>query len=480
MKKKNDSPVNPPEPDVLSRDEKFLKKFRDVIEEVLSDSEQEFSIDALRRKLLMGRTGFFEKVKAATGKSPNQYIISYRLERAAQLLEKNYGKIIDVAVEVGFSSPQYFATCFKEEFGQTPGEFLRSIPKKDSDKPQDEFRIEQFDRSLMAARRKFLKNLIGTDEQGTPQREDVFKLVMQRYALEGLLDDLLDHYTELECAKKFKQMLREAELNQKRLSGNILKYLEFYYIIDEPMRRNALSAAAVCMAEDILPGGSGNSKLRVKHYGETFNLHENEHFIEQPIAAGRMGTGILVGRDVILTAAHLINENNITELRFIFDFMMPNPDTPVTEVPDAKIYSGIEILHRIHNPDADWALVKLNREVADREVAVMSRKEIFDGQPVYITGHPCGLPLKLEQGAKVGGITDSYFKSDLNIYGGSGGSPVFCAETHELIGIVSRAKVGDFMWTGKGWLSLPIPKADIITEGSRCTRVSAIDQYIGK
>ena len=71
----------------------------------------------------MGRSTLFRKVQALTGESPPQFILSYRLERAAQLLKDNFGNVTEVAFEVGFSSPAYFSKCFKEKFHQSPSSF---------------------------------------------------------------------------------------------------------------------------------------------------------------------------------------------------------------------------------------------------------------------------------------------------------------------------------------------------------------------
>ena len=74
----------------------------------------------------MGRPSLFRKIEALTGQTPNQFIQSYRLQRAAQLLKANFGNITQVAFEVGFSSSAYFTKCFKEKFNQLPSTFLAS------------------------------------------------------------------------------------------------------------------------------------------------------------------------------------------------------------------------------------------------------------------------------------------------------------------------------------------------------------------
>ena len=117
-------------PDVIevsSMDEKFLKEFQNIIEVNLSDPD--FNVDILCKRLYMGRSTLFTKVKALTGETPNQFILSYRLERAAQLLKEKFGSVTEVAYSAGFSSPVYFSKCFKEKFHQSPSSYLASESK---------------------------------------------------------------------------------------------------------------------------------------------------------------------------------------------------------------------------------------------------------------------------------------------------------------------------------------------------------------
>lgn len=112
---------------VSSVDDTFLKEFQDIIEKNLSDPE--LDIELLCQKLYMGRSTLFRKVQALTGESPKQFILSYRLERAAQLLKANTGNITEVAMATGFASSQHFAKCFKDKFFQTPSDFKASETK---------------------------------------------------------------------------------------------------------------------------------------------------------------------------------------------------------------------------------------------------------------------------------------------------------------------------------------------------------------
>ncbi|UCH95008.1 MAG: response regulator [Candidatus Aminicenantes bacterium] len=124
LTRKRQMTLQPAEISVSSVDEQFYKELEDVIEKNLSDSE--FNVEKLGKKLYMSRATLYRKIMALTGESPLQFIRSYRLKRAAQLLKANFGNVTEVAVEVGFSNIAHFSQCFKEEFHQLPSTFQAS------------------------------------------------------------------------------------------------------------------------------------------------------------------------------------------------------------------------------------------------------------------------------------------------------------------------------------------------------------------
>ncbi|MGD2086280.1 MAG: response regulator [Candidatus Aminicenantes bacterium] len=116
--------LHPDEIEISSVDQEFIKELQDVIEKNLSDPK--FHVEQLSEKLYMNRVTLFRKIKALTGETPTEYIRSYRLLRAAQLLKDNFGNVSEVAIEVGFSNLGYFTRCFKEKFQQLPSEYQAS------------------------------------------------------------------------------------------------------------------------------------------------------------------------------------------------------------------------------------------------------------------------------------------------------------------------------------------------------------------
>ena len=90
-----------------------------------------------------------------------------------------------------------------------------------------------------------------------------------------------------------------------------------------------------------------------------------------------------------------------------------------------------------------------------------------------------GLPLKYAAGARARGLEESLFETDLDIYMGNGGSPVFSADTHQVVGIVTQGYPRDFKWTGKGWNSIIYTNRDINISYPKCTRISELIGHIG-
>lgn len=99
----------------------LLKRFSDVI---LKDmANQDLSVNDIADQLHMSRSILFKKIKAITGMTPNNFIKTMRLRKAAELLVQGRHKINEICWTVGFNTPSYFSKCFHKHFGMNPNEF---------------------------------------------------------------------------------------------------------------------------------------------------------------------------------------------------------------------------------------------------------------------------------------------------------------------------------------------------------------------
>jgi AraC-like DNA-binding protein len=71
----------------------------------------------------MSQSQLVRKLKALTNLTGNEFIRDFRLQRAAELLEKNAGTISEIAFQVGFENLSYFSKVFQEKFGKLPSEY---------------------------------------------------------------------------------------------------------------------------------------------------------------------------------------------------------------------------------------------------------------------------------------------------------------------------------------------------------------------
>jgi len=115
------------EKNINSIDKKFLEKSFAIINEHISDTS--FGVVVLAENMNVTRSVLLKKIEALIGESPLELIKRTRLSTAAKLIEKNFGNVSEVALEVGFNNPSYFAECFKKQFGVIPSKYHSNSDK---------------------------------------------------------------------------------------------------------------------------------------------------------------------------------------------------------------------------------------------------------------------------------------------------------------------------------------------------------------
>lgn len=104
-------------------DMSFINRLNEEIDKNISDNN--FSIESLTDRLFISRSNFQRKLKSICGYTPGEYLRTYRLKKATQLLLEDGMRINEVAFEVGFSSASYFTKCFVKQFGMLPKDFIK-------------------------------------------------------------------------------------------------------------------------------------------------------------------------------------------------------------------------------------------------------------------------------------------------------------------------------------------------------------------
>ena len=109
--------------DICDMDKDFVERFKSLIEAKMGDSE--LNVEDLGKEMGLSRVQLYRKIKSLTNFAPNELLRMARLKKAASLLASSDMTIAEVGYEVGFTSPSYFTKCYKEQFGESPTEFLK-------------------------------------------------------------------------------------------------------------------------------------------------------------------------------------------------------------------------------------------------------------------------------------------------------------------------------------------------------------------
>jgi hypothetical protein len=253
---------------------------------------------------------------------------------------------------------------------------------------------------------------------------------------------------------------------------------DIYAVTRPELREVADSVVALVAASDLERRGNGRFTLSTTRYADDYNLCAGEPFFDQPL--GCDCTGFLVAPDVIATAGHCARSmRRVRSVRFVFGFRMLDARKARTQFAAADVYEGAAIIGREESDDtgADWALVRLARPVVGRTpLRVRASGKIADGRPVFVVGHPNGLPVKLADGARVrSNRRRAFFVANLDTYGGNSGSPVLDLRTRTVEGILVNGE-DDFVEQGDCRVSMVCPDAGC--RGEAVTRATVFAKHI--
>ncbi len=103
-------------------------KLRDFyIHEALTYIEHNFQNDITIEDIAavcgLNRTYFGKIFKEALGKTPQEFLVNYRMLKAAELLKLTVLSIGDIGIAVGYANQMHFSRAFKNSYGISPREW---------------------------------------------------------------------------------------------------------------------------------------------------------------------------------------------------------------------------------------------------------------------------------------------------------------------------------------------------------------------
>ena len=220
-----------------------------------------------------------------------------------------------------------------------------------------------------------------------------------------------------------------------------------------------------------------NLVIQTEEYGHALNLCPEEPFYDQKKAA--ICSGFLVAPDIVITAGHCIESQRVcNKIRFVFGYgLFSSTHDPAIVKPD-DVYSCQQLIYSKNENKNDYAVIKLDRNVAGRPPLNIRRSGVIPmGGSLAVAGHPAGLPTKVADGAVVSTMTDVYFVANLDTYGGNSGSAVFDSTSGVVEGILVAGETDYVLDEGRHcWLSNHC--ADGACSGERVTKITKILEHL--
>jgi AraC family transcriptional regulator len=102
-------------------------RLRRVKELVHAKMDDDLSLDEMAQSVGLSTAHFARMFRKSTGKTPHQFVLRQRLERAKAMLRAPEARVLDVALACGFKTQQHFAQVFRDVWGVSPTEYRQDL-----------------------------------------------------------------------------------------------------------------------------------------------------------------------------------------------------------------------------------------------------------------------------------------------------------------------------------------------------------------
>jgi transcriptional regulator GlxA family with amidase domain len=85
-----------------------------------------WTVPELAKAAALSRSTFFERFTRAVGVPPMEYLLTWRMAVAKDLLRRQELGLEEVAERVGYGSASNFSTAFSRHVGQPPSRYARA------------------------------------------------------------------------------------------------------------------------------------------------------------------------------------------------------------------------------------------------------------------------------------------------------------------------------------------------------------------
>ena len=115
--------LNMPRIHVLTpAEEKFLNRLMEFTQQNWQNGE--LKVEDFERNIGVSKSKLYREMIRLTGKSPNVFLLHYRLRKSLQQLMRQEDSISEIAFDSGFKNPSYYSRCFRKKYGVIPSALI--------------------------------------------------------------------------------------------------------------------------------------------------------------------------------------------------------------------------------------------------------------------------------------------------------------------------------------------------------------------
>lgn len=104
-------------PVMMHREIESIKQY------IYENYNKDISVEQLAERVCLAPNYLSSVFKKETGENLSKFIKSYRMNKAKEMLDNTYEKIVNISNAVGYPNVSYFCQIFREYFGVTPQKY---------------------------------------------------------------------------------------------------------------------------------------------------------------------------------------------------------------------------------------------------------------------------------------------------------------------------------------------------------------------
>ena len=98
---------------------------REAIAYIESNYQRDITVEEIADALKLNRSYFGKIFRQSTGKSPQRFLMSYRMIKAAEMLVMTKRPVNEIGASVGYENQMHFSRAFKTIYGISPRDWRR-------------------------------------------------------------------------------------------------------------------------------------------------------------------------------------------------------------------------------------------------------------------------------------------------------------------------------------------------------------------